>query len=137
VHLDETLRVPGGLESPHSSLPLTSRLMRVLGTVVQVPVLPVSNARHHDSFGGSVAVQLIVDDYSRSTTAVNPQQPAKETHRREPVALFLHENIDHNTVLIDSAPEIMPHAVNVEEHLIPSAICRPYGPVIQRALRRT
>ena len=84
---------------PHPFLPFTRRLVGVLGPVVQVPGLPVSNARHHNSFRRGVAAQLIGHDYSR-TTVVNPQQPAKETHRREPVALFLHENIDHNTVLI-------------------------------------
>src|SRR5947208_5832805 len=51
-------------------------------------------------------------------TAVGPQQLAKEAHASEPVALWLHQNIDHNTVLIHRAPKVMPLAVNVEEHLI-------------------
>src|SRR3954447_781394 len=49
---------------------------------------------------------------------VGPQQLAKEAHGSETVALWLHQNIDHNTVLIHRAPKVMPLAVNVEEHLI-------------------
>src|SRR3954453_21411896 len=51
-------------------------------------------------------------------TAVGPQQLAKEAHGSETVALWLHQNIDHNSVLIHRAPEIMPLAIDVEEHLI-------------------
>ena len=34
VHLDKTLGVPSGFEPSHSPLPLSRRLMRVLGTIV-------------------------------------------------------------------------------------------------------
>ena len=104
VHLDEALRVPGGLEPPHASLPLTRRLMRVLSPVVQVPVLPVSNARHHDSFGRSVAPQFIGHDHARTAMARGPQQLAEESHSRESVPLWLDENVDDDAVLIDGAP---------------------------------
>ena len=59
MHLDKALSVPSGFEPPHASLPLTRRLMRVLGPIVQVPVLSVSNARHHDPFRGGIAAQLV------------------------------------------------------------------------------
>ena len=118
VHLDEALRVPRGLEAPHASLPLTRWLMGVLGPVVQVPVLPVCHARHHDSFGGSVAAQFVCNDDAWMPTASDPQQLAEKPHGRKTVALWLHQNIDDDTVLIDSAPKIMPDAINVEEDLI-------------------
>ncbi len=55
VHFNEALRVPGGFEPPHASLPFTRRLMRVLRPVVQIPVLSVCDAGHHGSFCGPVA----------------------------------------------------------------------------------
>ena len=118
VHLDETLGVPSGFEPSHSSLPLTRRLMRVLRPVVQVPVLPVSDAGHHDSFRCGVAAQFIGNDHAWMPMAGRPQQLAKEPHGRETVALWLHQNIDDNTVLIDGPPEIMRDAIDIEEDLV-------------------
>ena len=46
------------------------------------------------------------------------QQLAKEPHRRQTVALGLHQNINDHTVLIDGPPEIMPRAIDVEEDLV-------------------
>ena len=57
--------MPGGLEPPHPFLPLSRWLVGVLGAVVQVSVLSVSNARHHDSFSRGVAAQVVSNDYSR------------------------------------------------------------------------
>jgi hypothetical protein len=34
--------------------------MKVLGPIVQVPLLSVSKARHHDPFRGGIAAQLVV-----------------------------------------------------------------------------
>jgi hypothetical protein len=59
VHLDEALRVVRELELTHASLALTGGLMGVLGAVVQIPMLPVSNTRYHNSFRGGVAAQLV------------------------------------------------------------------------------
>src|ERR1044072_1716295 len=50
--------------------------------------------------------------------ASRSQQLAKEPHRRQTVALGLHQNINDHTVLIDGPPEIMPDAIDVEEHLV-------------------
>jgi hypothetical protein len=118
VHLDEALRVPAGLESPHASLSFTRRLVRVLGAVVQISVLSVSNAGHHQSFRGGVAAQLVRHNYSRTTITVCAQQLAEEAHSRQSVPLWLHQNINDDAVLIDGAPKIMPHTVDLQEHLI-------------------
>ena len=137
VHLDEALRVLGGFEPPHASLPLTCRLMRVLGPVVQVPVLPVSNAGHHDSFRGRVAAQLVRNDHARTPPAGGPQQLAEEPHGRETVALWLHENVDDDAVLIDGSPEIMPHAIDVEEDLVQMPFVAGPGTPSSSGQRRT
>jgi hypothetical protein len=49
MDLDKPLGVPGGFEPSHSLLPFSGRLMRVLRAVIQVPMLPVSNAGHDHS----------------------------------------------------------------------------------------
>ena len=81
--------------------------MRVLGPVVQVSVLPVSNTGHYDAFRGRIAAQLVGKYHARTPTASGPQQLAKEPHGRNDYA-----------ILIDSAPEIMPHATDLQEHLV-------------------
>ena len=104
MHLDEALRVAGGLESPHASLPFARRLMGVLGAVVQISVLPVCDGGHDDSFGGSIAAQLVGHDHARTAMAGGPQQLAEESHGRESVPLWLDQNINDDTVLIDGPP---------------------------------
>ena|SRR5688572_22385140 len=89
MHLDEALRLPPGFEPAHASLPFARRLMRVLGPVVQVSMLPVCHAGHHDPLRRRVAAQLVGYDHSRTTTAVGLQQLAEEPHSRKAVALRL------------------------------------------------
>ncbi len=59
MNLDELLSVSGGFEPSHPSFPITRRLVRVLGSVVQIPMLSMSNAGHHHTFRGAVAAQLV------------------------------------------------------------------------------
>jgi hypothetical protein len=118
VHLDKALRVPGGLEPTHASLPFTRWLMRVLGPVVQIPVLPVSHAGHHHSFRSGVASELVRNDHARVPTPCGAQQPAKETHGRESVTFRLHQDVENNAMLIDGSPEIVSNAIDLEKHLI-------------------
>jgi hypothetical protein len=66
VHLDKALGVPGGLEPPHPFLPLTRRLVRVLGPIIQVSMLSMGNAGHDDAFRGRIASQLIRNDHAWS-----------------------------------------------------------------------
>ena len=65
VHLDKSLGVSRGFEPSHSPLPLTRRLMRVLRAVVQVPVLSMSDAGHHNPFRRSVAAEFVSNDHAR------------------------------------------------------------------------
>jgi hypothetical protein len=64
VHLDKTLGVPSGLELSHSPLPLPRRLRRVLGPVVYIPVLSMSNTGHHDPFRRPIAAQFVGNDHA-------------------------------------------------------------------------
>lgn len=134
VHFDEALRLPGGLEAPHALLSFACRLMRVLGPVVQIPVLPVSDAGHDHSFRGCVAAQLVRYDHPRTTATVGLQQLAEESHGCETVSLWLDQNIDHNTFLIHGPPQIMPHTINVQKHLIEMPLVA--GPVTSSSQAR-
>ena len=118
MDLDKALGVPDGFEPAHSPLPLTRRLMRVLRPVVQVPVLPVSNAGHDHSLSCRVTAQLIRHDHAWTSPPGCAQQPSEEPHGRKTVAFRLDENVDHNTILVDGSPEIMPHTIDVEKDLV-------------------
>ena len=61
----EALGVSGGLEPLHVSLPLTSWFMRILRTVVQIPMLPVFHPWENLALGGCVALQFVSDDHAR------------------------------------------------------------------------
>jgi hypothetical protein len=129
VHLDKTLSMPGGFKPSHSSLPFTRRLMRVLRSVVQVSVLPVRDAGHHDSFRRPVASEFVGHDHARTTIVPRPQQLAEEPHGGEAVALRLDQNIEDDTVLIDGPPEVMSDTVDLEEDLIQMPlVARPGTP---------
>ncbi len=78
VYLHEPLGVSGGFESPHSPLPFTCRLMRILSQVVQVPMLSMSNAGHHHSFRRAVTAELVSNN-DPGFAPSHPQQLAKET----------------------------------------------------------
>jgi len=61
----EVLDVTRGLASSHVALSLTSRLMRMLRTVVPIPVLAMLNSWKDLAFGGSIALELVRDDNPR------------------------------------------------------------------------
>jgi len=46
------------------------------------------------------------------------QQPAKEALRGVGIPPWLNEDVEHDAVLIDRSPKIMPHALDPDEHLI-------------------
>jgi hypothetical protein len=46
------------------------------------------------------------------------QQPAKEAFGGFAIPPLLHKDVEHHTILINRAPEIMLHALDANEHLI-------------------
>ena len=117
VHLDKALDMPSGLKPSHASLPFARRLMGVLRSVIEVPVLSMSNAGHHNPFCGRIAAQLIRHDHAWLASC-RPQQLTKEPQRRKPITLWLDKDINHNPVLIDRSPEIMSNPVDLEKDFI-------------------
>ena len=54
-----------GFEPLHVSLALTSRLVRVLCTIIEIPVLAMFHSWQNLALGGSVALEFIGDDHPR------------------------------------------------------------------------
>ena len=62
---EELLGVPRGFKPLHASLPLAGRLMRVLGAVIEIPMLAMFHPWQNLALSGSLALELIGDDDAR------------------------------------------------------------------------
>ena len=62
---DEALSLACRFEPPHLSLPLPSRLMRNLRSIVRVAPRVVDNGRHHGAMRSTVAPELVGDQAPR------------------------------------------------------------------------
>jgi hypothetical protein len=62
---EEPLRVARGLEALHPLLALPGGLVRVLGTVVKIPVLPMFHSWKDLALSGAVARQFVSDEDAR------------------------------------------------------------------------
>jgi len=60
----ETLSVAGRLKPLHTLLPLAGGLVRVLRTIIQIPMLPMFHTPEELSLGGSVALEFIGHDHA-------------------------------------------------------------------------
>src|SRR5581483_4108092 len=58
VSRKKTLSVPGRLEALHAPLPLPSRLMRVLRSIVEIPMLAMFRPREEFALGSPVTLEL-------------------------------------------------------------------------------
>ena len=91
--------------------------MRMVRLVVHPFVLAVLHARQDLAFCCSITLQLIGDDHARNV--VHPfEQLAEKSLRGLFVALALHKDIEHISVLIHRWPQIMSLATDGEEDLI-------------------
>ena len=100
--------------------------MRVLGSIVQVAALPVFDLRQQRALCHAIAAQFVGDKHARNILETL-QQPLEEAPRRPGIAAALHQDIEHDAILIDGAPEIVQLALDPDEHLILSAnsVCHP------------
>jgi hypothetical protein len=91
--------------------------MRILGAIIQVAALTVLDLRQELALSYAIALQLIGDENARHI-----QQPLQETleeaSRCPGVTAGLHQNVKHDAVLIDGAPEIMLFTVDPNEDLV-------------------
>jgi len=113
----ESLRLSGGFEPSHLSLPLSGWLMGDFSTIVGVAPCVVNNGRHHNSMRCAVAPQLVGHQAPRFASLAL-QELAKEPLGCSPIATRLDENVDDVPVLIDSAPEILPLTPDRHKELV-------------------
>jgi hypothetical protein len=113
---EEHLDLLGRLEPlhlPHSS---SCRTMRVLGPIIQISALsvftsePVHAERRHSCTSCP----------SRSPAGLlqTRQKPPEEALGRTGIVPGLNKNVEHNTILIDGPPEIVPHALDPDEAFV-------------------
>jgi hypothetical protein len=132
----EALRLRGGLEALHLAFSPSGRLMRILGPVVEVAALAVLDPGQDLFLRRAIAAQLIRHDHAGHV--LQPlQQLSEEALRRFGIPAALHQDVEHGTVLVDSAPEIVELAADAEEHLIEMPLVTRPRPPSAQSIRET
>ena len=103
-------------------------LMRVFCPIVEIPALPMNDMRPYTPLRGSIAAKLVGDKDAR-LTACSLQELTKKARGRHTVPLRLDPNIDHRSLLIDNAPQILLHSVDLQEDLVQKPLGSQLGPV--------
>jgi hypothetical protein len=111
------LRLIARFEPLHVALALPRRTMRVLGPIVEIAPLTMLDVRKKLSSGHTVAPQFVGHDHSRLVLKPD-EQPSEETLRGVAIATALNQDLEHDTVLVHRAPEVMKDAVDPDEHFI-------------------
>ncbi len=114
VNGEEALRLAWRLEPAHLSFPLPGRLVGDLRSVVGVLPRIVDNGGHGGSMSGAIAAQF-VRNQPVGFHSLSFQQLAKKAFGCTPIPTGLDEDVDHITVLVDGAPEILTLALDVDE----------------------
>jgi hypothetical protein len=97
--------------------PATRRSMGILRPIVQISTLPVLDAGKQVTLGHALAPQLVGHDDPRHLLQTF-QQASEEALRDFGIAAFLKEDVEHDAILVHGTPQIIPHALDQEEHPI-------------------
>src|SRR5829696_2484521 len=98
------------------ALPPSGGVVRDLAAVVEIPALPMVNARQDLAFGGTIGSEFIGHDHSGHVAQALPQLAEKAVGRPR-VAAALDQHIKHIPMLIDRSPEIHAAALDGDHHL--------------------
>ena len=109
--------MPRRFEPLPAPFPLAPRLVRVLGAIIHIAVLPVFDARQDLSLSSTVALQLIGDDHAGDILAAF-EELAEELLGGCLIAAALDQNIQDMAVLINGPPEVVPCPIDGEEDFI-------------------
>ena len=74
---EKLLGLPDGFEPPHVAFAPSGRLVRDFAAVVEIPALPMLDARQDLAFGGSIGAEFVGHDHTWRV-AQTLQQLAKE-----------------------------------------------------------
>jgi hypothetical protein len=94
ISQEEALRLAWGFESLHPPLPLSHRLMRVLGAIIEIVVLAMFYPWKKLALGGSVALEFVGDDHARHGRQ-SFEQLAEELFRGLLVSTTLDQDFQH------------------------------------------
>jgi hypothetical protein len=91
---------------------------RACETIVQAPMpsLPIERGRPGPRLMAHVAVAKFADHIPLHRQAMMYAREGVDGGCA--VSTILHQNVEHDTVLVDRAPQIMQHAADADEHLI-------------------
>jgi hypothetical protein len=91
--------------------------MRILSTIVEIATRSVPDVGQDFTMRNTVAAQAVGDNAPR--LVLQPvQKSLEEALSRGGIPAILHEDIEHDPVLVYCPPEIMQHAVDPDEHLV-------------------
>ncbi len=127
---EEVLGLARRFESLHLPLSSPGRPMRVLCPIVKIAALSMLDARKHLTLSHTVAPQLVGHEHPRHILQTL-QQSLEEALRSGGIAPGLHQDVEHDAILIDGAPEIVLHALDPDEQasgagqLQPRALSEP------------
>jgi hypothetical protein len=113
----ESLGMAGRFESAHLPLSLAVRLMRDFGAIVGVASSVMINGRQEGSKRSSIAFEFVGDD-SKRLFPLAAHQSLKEPLGGALIPAWLNQDVDHVTVLIHGAPEILVLAVDSHEDFV-------------------
>jgi hypothetical protein len=128
---EEPLRMSWGLEALQAPLALAGGLMGVLRAVIEIAVLAMFRPRQDVPLRGPIPLQLVCDDDPRDILAAL-EQLAEELLSRVFIPPTLDQDIQDMTVLIHGPPQIVPLAIDREEHLVQvPCVTRSWAPATQ------
>jgi hypothetical protein len=130
------LGLPGRLEPLHLALSSSRWTMRIFGPVIQISALSVLDARKQLTLSDAIAPQLVGHNHPR--LILQPlQQPFEEALRRLGIAPGLNEDVEHDAILIDGAPEVVLHALDADEDLVHVPLVARLWPTPPQAVGET
>jgi len=114
---EEPLRLNRRLGPLYLPLSPSRGPMRILGTIIQIAARSVPDIGHHLAMRNTVAAQPVGNAAPR--LVLQPvQKPPEEAFRRCRISAILHEDVEHDPVLVHSSPEIVQRAVHSDEYLV-------------------
>ena len=125
----EGLRLAPRLEPLHLSLSSPSGSVRILSPIVQVPTCPMPDVGQNGTLSDAVAAQPVGDKASRLVPQPL-QQTLEESLGGGSVPSILHQDVQHDPVLIRRAPQIVQYAPDPDEHLVEVPLSLQAGVVV-------
>ena len=105
------------LKLTHPSLPYPGRLMRLLCSIVGIPVTDVDGFRYQLAMRYTITPKLICHDLP-GLAAMPSQQTFEEPLSRSAIPAGLEIHIDNFSILVHSSPKVELLAINLDEDFI-------------------